>query len=288
MHKIIISLCLASLMFVSNTVLADSSVFSSCSTDDCKSYFKKFKKLARQGSPNAQSIIASMYSSGYGVEADSEKAVKWIKKAARAGDKQARYSLALINLLDKSEPSTVKKGIETLKMFADKGNSEASYRLAEIYLTGDLIEKDIYTAEKWLSKGANIGHSNSQYSLGLLYESGLLGKKDVDKAISFYRKASAKHSLAHERLSQLEPNAINNIDNKNNINFDNIERIEVSAPELEDVLNFAFKQINAQRLYTTNVQTGSRIKGRSCINMLSVNCASMTNRQDIEYFMMAH
>jgi hypothetical protein len=288
MIKKIIFLCLTSLIFVSNTVLADSPVFSSCSTDDCKLQFKKFKKLARQGSPNAQSIIASMYSSGYGVEEDSEKAVKWIKKAARAGDVQARYSVALINLLDKDEPAAITKGIKVLKLLADKGISKASYRLAEIYLTGELIEKDIHTAEKWLSKGADIGHSNSQYSLGLLYESGLLGKKDVDKAIIFYKKASTKHSLAYERLSQLEPNAINNIDNKNNINFDNIERIEVNAPELEDILNFAFEKINAQSLYTTNVQTGSRIKGRSCTKILSVNCASMTNRQDIEYFMMAH
>jgi len=273
MNKVIISLCLASLMLLSNTVLANSSAFSNCSTDECKTYFKKFKKLARKGSPNAQSIVASMYSSGYGIDENREKAVYWIKKAARGGDDHARFNLALINLLDKNEPGDIEKGIETLKMFAEKGKPKAAYRLAELYLNGDLVEKDIVEAEMWLIKGADKGHAKSQYSLGLLYESGLLGQKDLDKAITFYAKASAKHDLANERLALLHPNPD---EVKSTINVDNIERITVTAPEMGDILDYALTRINDQHLYTTNVQTGSRIKGRSCVNSLSKNCLMKT------------
>jgi hypothetical protein len=107
----------------------------------------------------------------------------------------------------------------------------------------------------------------------LLYESDLLGSSDLAKAISFYEKASAKHNLAYERLAQLAPNREVT---KQIVDVDNIERITVTAPEMADVLDYALTRINSQHIYTTDVQTGSRIKGRSCVNSLSKNCLMKT------------
>jgi TPR repeat protein len=57
------------------------------------SEFKTILQAAKNGDANAQYELGHMYSEGYRVSQDSEKAFFWINKAAEQGDINAQYIL---------------------------------------------------------------------------------------------------------------------------------------------------------------------------------------------------
>jgi|GEM_PF-6961889 len=54
------------------------------------------KTAAQQGNAYAQYALATIYSSGQGIEQDAQQAVEWYKKSAQQNNDLAQYSLAVM------------------------------------------------------------------------------------------------------------------------------------------------------------------------------------------------
>lgn len=250
-----------------------------CETDACLGKFREFRSLARNGSPEAQIVVAGMYYIGYGVEKDAKKALKWYRKAARRGANFATYRAGLLFIYEPSIEQDIEKGMELITDAAESGFPDAIHRLADMYIQGNVVKQDLMQAEKWLLEADKLEHGNSQFRLGLIYESGALGEKQLNKAIEFYQKASKNQNQpAYERLVLLgaveaDPDVFASTAN------DDIERITVSGPDFMEMLDLSLDTIKDSGLYNKR-QTCSRIPGAIC-----GNTSSITSKDGIDDFM---
>lgn len=258
---------------------ASSVSIEACDSSTCKATFKKYRKYARSGSPQAQMVLAGMYYSGYGVERSSKKSLHWYRQAGRQTNMAfAKLRAGLLFLYDKDIEQNVDKGLELLEKAADSGSAEAARRVADVYIQGKLVPQNMQKAEKWLLVASDLGDHNSQYTLGLVYEAGVLGEKQQQKAIELYTKAAKKNNAkAYERLSLLgalkEKEDIFAVTAK-----DNMERITVTAPDLDALLDISLGKIRDSGMYGKS-QTCSRIPGARCRS----NTIMITDKDSIKH-----
>lgn len=164
MHFIFKSLLIS--LFLIPASYADSGKvnFYACDKANCQNKFIQYKKLAKSGSPDAQMILASMYYTGYGVEKDAHKSLRWLKKASQHKVPEAYYRIGLLYLSDMSIERNVPKGVSLLKRAAKGGNIDAAYSLANLYMQGVLVSEDLTASKKWLNKGNELAGSSKPAS----------------------------------------------------------------------------------------------------------------------------
>lgn len=112
---------------------------------------KRWRKLAKDGDPNAMLQIGLYYHKGNGVNQNYAEASKWFRKAA------------------------------------DLGNAEAQFQLGEKYIECYGCVQNYQEAAKWYRKAANQDHPESLYKLGLLYMKGkgvVANEKKANELIS--------------------------------------------------------------------------------------------------------
>lgn len=280
-------LTLASLFIISSLLPTSANArnvsIEACDSSNCKMEFKQYRKFARNGSPQAQIVLAGMYYSGYGVEQNSEQALRWYKNASRTRNTKnssfASYRAGLMYLFDHNTEQNIEKGVNLLTKSASKGNPEAAYQLADIYLQGQIIEQDLVQAEKWLSVASELNDAKSQYRLGLIYEGGFLGEKQTEKAIALYKKAAKQQNIsALERLNLL------GVTEKQGDVFalaegDNMEKITVSAPDLSTLMQVTLTTIKDSKKFNRR-QSCSKIPGSQCEHVNSI----LTDQEIEQYF----
>lgn len=254
-----------------------------CDSSDCRLEYKQYRKYARNGSPQAQIVLAGMYYSGYGVEQNSEQALRWYKSASRTRYKEnsafASYRAGLMYLFDHNIEQNIEKGLKLLSKSASKDNPDAAYQLADIYLQGQIVEQDLTQAEKWLTVASELNDAKSQYRLGLIYEGGFLGDKQTEKAIELYKKAAKQQNLlALERLQLLGL-----VENQSDVFAlaanDDIEKITVSAPELSTLMKVTLTTIKDRKKFNRQ-QSCSKVPGSLCEHVDSIT----VNQEVEEYF----
>lgn len=255
----------------------------SCESEECKKQFKQYKKFAKNGSPDAQEILANLYLNGYGVEKNTSLAAKWFKKASGQGQYGAKASLAYMYILGQGKDQDVKRGIKMLESLTEKNVNQAALQLGILYAQGEHVTQDYAQAEKWLMTAISGGNQKAIMILALMYENGLTGTHKVEDAKMLYQHIAGNNEAAAERLVALEKStgehqATVSSDDIFNLSqpTEEIERIEVVNNIdvfLTDNLNF----IKTQGIYTSS-STGSRLKGKRCTN--NVNCKAAINAQD--------
>ncbi|GLX78779.1 hypothetical protein tinsulaeT_21190 [Thalassotalea insulae] len=256
----------------------------SCDSADCKSQFKQYKKFAKNGSPDAQEILAYLYLNGYGVEADPGKASRWFKKAANQGQTGAKASLAYMYIRGQGKKQDVERGINMLAELANDKVHQAALQLGLLFAQGQYIQQDYKLAEQWLMQAIAGGNQKAIYLLGLIYEYGLSGQVKLEDAKMLYQHIAANNQEAAARLQYLA-----NVDSTKaladakmvdifNLSNDDpdIERIEV-VNNIDTFLTDNLAFIESQGIYTSS-STGSRIKGKRCND--NVNCKAAINAQD--------
>lgn len=120
-----------------------------------KSYEKSIywgQKAMEHGSARSQEILGIQYLNGYGVEADTEKALVLLQQAITGGCRKAGRFVGLY------------------------------------YMEKDLPEE----AKKWFLEAANRGDITSQYHMGVLYENGIGVEADLKEAIRWYRLSAQR------------------------------------------------------------------------------------------------
>lgn len=262
--RILLIIFSISLFAFSKQSLASTGVaIASCETETCKEKFKNFKKFAKNGSPQAQMVLAGMYYSGYGVDKNVNRALRWYRKASRHQLSFATYRAGLMFLFEPEVEQNIPKGLEFLERATDLRSAAAANTLADIYIQGSLVEKDLRLAANWLNKASDLGDKHAQFKLAQIYDAGVLGNDDKAIAIALYKKsAEQNHDKAYQRLIEL--GAIKKrADIFASTQNEDIERIEVTAPKLEALLDISLLSIKESKQYNQR-QSCSRVPTPIC------------------------
>ncbi|KAK5133122.1 hypothetical protein LTR08_008146 [Meristemomyces frigidus] len=124
--------------------------------------YKRVKKLASSGFPEAQFYLADAHGQGsLGLEVDTKEAFSLYQAAAKQGHAQAAYRTAVC---------------------CEMGPEE-----------GGGTRKDYAKALQWYRRAAALGDAAAMYKLGIVLLKGLLGqKRDVGESVTWLKRAAEK------------------------------------------------------------------------------------------------
>lgn len=155
--------------------------------------FNMLLPLAKAGGVKSQISIASMYSTGNGVETNLDEAIKWFYLAAQQGHPLAQNNLAILLFAQNPEES-----IKWLSSAAKQSVCAAQSMLGDIYsglynLPPELKNKfnDEVEATKWYEKAGKGSFSYAYHRLGDMYANGQGVVKDEKKAFEYYQLAAS-------------------------------------------------------------------------------------------------
>jgi len=152
-----------------------------------------YRKAAEQGHPKAEFKLASMYTTGRGVDEKSdEQAFRWYLKAAEAGDVDAEYSVAAIYQTGKGAEQSNEKAFSWFLKAADQGDVDAAYNVGAMYQNGSGVEKSNEHAFDWYLKAAKLGSLNAENSVGVFYTLGTGTARSDSDAVYWFRTAAEK------------------------------------------------------------------------------------------------
>ena len=129
-----------------------------------------YQQAADQGHVAAQSYLASMYADGEGVPQDDAQAVAWYRKAADQGYAAAQFGLGFMYDRGRGVPQDFTQAVAWVHRAADQGLAEAQNYLAAMYVNGRGVQQDFTEAVAWMRRAADQGHAGAQYGLSVLYE----------------------------------------------------------------------------------------------------------------------
>jgi TPR repeat protein len=124
---------------------------------------KVFQKLAEQGHPRGQYLIAYQYERGEGVRQSREEAVRWYRKSAEQGYADAQNYLGLMyenGILVKEDWA---EAVRWIRKSAEQGNSEGQFLFGRVYQFGIAVPQNRQEAIKWFDKAGDQGHSQANY-----------------------------------------------------------------------------------------------------------------------------
>lgn len=159
-----------------------------------------FLQAARQGHPQSQYILASIYSSQMKNTFDSEQVLYWLEQAAKNNHTLAQVSMAIIYFTEKKD---YKKAAYWYNKAAQNGNTIAQYHLAEMYYLGVDQKQNSTQAAYWLQQAAKKDHTKAQVLLAKMYFSGKGVERNILRALYWLRKGSVKDLEAKYQLGKL-------------------------------------------------------------------------------------
>lgn len=170
------------------------------------------------GDPQAEYLIATMYSHGEGVRRNPRTAVRFYEAAARQGSADAAFALGFLLYYgqgDEGDADAVAAqpaaAAQWFAQAAQRGNASAEYFLGHMFRTGDGASKDDAAARYWLVAAANQGLTEAQFEAGLLFarEPGFQSAMEAYKwfeiaARAHYPGADQNRRIVADRLNNQE------------------------------------------------------------------------------------
>lgn len=237
-----------------------------CMTEQCKAYFKGFKKAAKYGHLKANVVLGNFYYYGYGVESNPRTALTYFKKAARGKITSGQYMAGLL-YVSESDFQDVDKGIEYLEKAAERDHKTANFMLGVVYLTDEYGVKDVKKADEYLA---------------LAYQSRQI---NVPQIIDHIKKSTEITNDTFPMLAAQINNApmLQSEEGKSKWpDDDDIERITVSGPSLTNMLN---SQLLSMRKPVKSL--GTRFKGKSCAERIECKSTSADKLDDFSSLVIA-
>lgn len=234
-------------------------------TEQCKAYFKGFKKAASNGHQKANVVLGNFYYYGYGVESNPRTALSYFKKAARGRITSAQYMAGLL-YVSEFDFQDVEKGIEYLEKAASNNHKTANFMLGVVYLTDEYGVMDTKKADAYLAAA---------------YESRQI---NVPEIIDHIKKSTEITNETFPLLAaQINSDPILTIeDGKSQWPDDEVERITVTGPSLTNMLN---SQLLSMRKPIKSL--GTRFKGKSCAERIECKSTSADKLDDFSSLVIA-
>jgi len=139
----------------------------------------------------AMTLLGELYSNGFGIKRDDNKAAEWYSIAAERGDREAMFALAMLHFSGRIKPASREEGAKLLATAAKLGQATAAYDLGLIYIEGQLFPQDFAPAAALFRSAAQVGSPEAQYALATLYKEGRGVPKDVVEAARLLAAASS-------------------------------------------------------------------------------------------------
>lgn len=163
-------------------------LFSKARAGDAKSW-DRLQELAKSADPEAQFMVARMYSFGAPfLKQDERESVAWVQKAADQGHAEAQSNLAFFHAsgrgVDKKDPQAAE---QWWTKASEQGFAPAQFSLGVLY--GTELKNDAKSLE-WMQKAADQGLANAQLNVGAAYGRGVGAPRDLGKALAWYQKAA--------------------------------------------------------------------------------------------------
>lgn len=150
--------------------------------------------LALQGDPAAQTLVAELYSRGFGVRRDMVTAMEWYEKAAEQKVPEALFQLAMILLDGGEELGDQERAYTLMQEAADAGNRMAQFNFAQMTVSRDPSAAGMEKAISYYEKAAQAGLADAQYAMAQAYELGIGGRQvDLAEARSWLEKAASQN-----------------------------------------------------------------------------------------------
>ena len=147
-----------------------------------RNYIQAVKLFEKSNTPQADKMLVTCYTHGYGVKKDLKKAEEY---------KNKKYSISEAELCVMPKPDPYPDHNYTpnswLLKSAEEGCVDAQYEIGIGFK--ECYNKDLNMAKEWLTKAANQGVAMAQYELGAVY-----GKqRDNATAVEWFRKAAEQN-----------------------------------------------------------------------------------------------
>lgn len=257
---------------------AESSV---CQGEACQAKIAKLKKLALNGSPQAQFILGTMYEFGEGVDVDTEIAMRYYQMAIRNRNAKAMYQMSAILHDGRYGVTDQEEAQELLIRAADHGLPIAMVDLAKQHLV-NAPEAEAATIWDLLTEAAERNNYEARYLVSLLSLNRAfphsLSNDEVLEQLDFLARRDyrdADEYLAQLQEKQKQAGQLANVQTRRPSPADtqNVERISVTGQKisLEFLLDVAVDSIDAIGIYDGN-STVSRLPGRACTKWSNPPC----------------
>lgn len=248
-----------------------------CVGEACDEKIAKLKRLALNGSPQAQFILGTMYEFGEGVAQDIPVAMRYYSMAISNRNAKAMYQMSAILHDGRYGEQDLEKADDYLRRAANLGLPIAMVDLAKIYLVNELETKG-QDAWQLLTAAAKRNNYEARYlSARLSLDPSFPHALDDDEVIEqfdFLARRGYRDAAQHlQQLREHHPDKDERVAVAENPNAGNVERIEVSGERItmDVALDHAIDAIKAIGIYDGR-STGSRLPGRACTKWSNPPC----------------
>jgi TPR repeat protein len=256
-----------------------------CASDNCLKLFKKLKKYASWGNPEAQVLVAAAYLSGNGLEVNEQLAVRNLRKAVKSGSNRARWMMSYLYKHGVGIAKDLDKSGRLLNKAVKYDYPPALFQKATEII--DFATMNNEDGVAMLAAAAKKRHKASMYLLAKMYQHGKGIAADKFEAAKLYKKlAFSGYKDSHQRLeSVLNAAKENEESSEEMLAFSSdIEVIQVIGEKwnMELALEYKVKKMSKSQIYDGKSYF-SHLRGRTCLNSSS-KCISI-NGEDVDGFM---
>lgn len=252
-----------------------------CAGEECQAKIAKLKKLALNGSPQAQFILGTMYEFGEGVEVDTDIALRYYQMAIKNRNAKAMYQMSAILYDGRYGEQDLQEAQELLERAADLGLPIAMVDLAKQMLV-DAPEAQADVIWELLTEAAERNNYEARYLASLLSLNKAfphaLPTDEIIEQLDFLARRDYRDAgeyLAQLQQKQREQGQLVSAATRRPSPADsqNVERISVTGQKisLEFLLDVAIDSIDAIGIYDGN-STVSRLPGRACTKWSNPPC----------------
>lgn len=159
--------------------------------------FEFQQKLAKNGNPQAQYQLATMYESGRGVEKNINLAKQWYEKSAAKNYSAAKHRLTYLEIKTGGFKETHKSWVNQLASEAKRGDGEAMFILGDMYENGIGVKKSLKRAEGYYKSSASKGNVDAENRLFNIEQ-----KVNTQKAQQQQQKQNSQKEKAKQEAAQ--------------------------------------------------------------------------------------
>ena len=163
------------------------------------------EKAAALNEPNANYYLYLCYANGFGVKADSDKALNFLLRASELEYEEAIVALGRVFIsryedADNESNDDLYKAMDCFTKAAEYGNPTAIFNLGEIYRKYGKEDIRNQKSLQCYKKAALLGDDDAQYWLALYYRNGIGVEKDDAQALVWLQKSSDQENAEAQNM----------------------------------------------------------------------------------------